>query len=37
MNKEIFGYFISDRGELTNKHGKTIKFYENQKGYLIVE
>jgi len=37
MKKEIFGYFITRSGELTNKHGKVIKFYENQKGYLMTQ
>jgi len=37
MKKEIFGYFITSRGDLTNKHGKLIRFYENQKGYLMTQ
>jgi hypothetical protein len=37
MKQEIFGYFITRCGELTNKHGRVIKFYENQKGYLMTQ
>lgn len=37
MLKEIYGYFIDEKGNLFNKHGKPIKFYENQKGYLMTQ
>lgn len=37
MLKEIFGYFVDEHGNLFNKHGRQIKFYENQKGYMITQ
>lgn len=34
--KELFGYLVSDRGEVFNKHGRKLKHFDNGRGYRIV-